>query len=64
MKKPPAPAQDPAAPSTLPQTGGAYTRLPDGTLRLDEATDRVSGVRVEAPASAVESLTEQPVKEA
>ncbi|MFN4191816.1 MAG: hypothetical protein ACK4FR_02640 [Tabrizicola sp.] len=64
MKKPASPALEPPAPSTLPQTGGAYTRLPDGTLRLDQATGPAPRVRVAAPASAVERPSEQPVKEA
>jgi hypothetical protein len=36
--------QAPTTPSTptlpLPQKGGSYERLPDGSLRLIEATDR------------------------
>lgn len=32
----PAPAQQPAA---MPQQGGSYTRLPDGTLVLEERTE-------------------------
>jgi len=35
----PAAAAPAAAPMPLPRKGGAYTRMPDGSLRCDEQAD-------------------------
>lgn len=59
MKKPATAPEAPAA-APMPQAGGSYIRLPDGTLQLEEATDNTP----EARAAAVEAAVETPVKEA
>ncbi len=62
MKTPAPAAAIPA--ETLPQSGGAWVREKDGTLRLEQATDS----RPEAIRAALEAVVEapatDPVKEA
>lgn len=61
MKTPtPAPEAPAALPPELPQTGGAWERQKDGTLKRVEATDS----RPEAIAAALEAAVQDPVKEA
>lgn len=61
MKKPTNPAPEASETSAaLPQTGGSYIRLPDGTLQLEEATDS----RPEAIATALEATVNSSLKEA
>ncbi len=60
MKKP-APATQDSVPSEvlpLPQAGGSYLRLPDGSLQLEEVTDNRPEARAAAP---VEEGVQAPV---
>lgn len=60
MKKP-APVTPDTVPSEalpLPQAGGSYIRLPDGSLQREEATDNRPEARA---AAAVEEGVEAPV---
>lgn len=61
MKKT-APAPAARTPSTaLPQSGGSYIRLADGSLQLEEATDNSPEVHNATP---LEDPVQSPVKEA
>lgn len=63
MKKPTAVTQDtvPSEALPMPQQGGSYIRLPDGSLQLEEATDNRPEARA---AAALEDPVQRPVKEA
>ena len=67
MKKP-IPTPEAPAPVALPQSGGSWVRLADGTLQLEEATDSTPeaiAAALEAPVEApVQDPVENPVKEA
>lgn len=67
MKKP-APVSPDTVPSEalpLPQTGGSYIRLPDGSLRLEEATDNTPEARLAATVEeGVQAPVPNPVTEA
>lgn len=61
-------ADAPAPEAPLPQSGGAWVRLADGSLRLEEATDNRPEARAAATAETAErpvpSPVQSPVKEA
>lgn len=63
MKKPTAVTQDtvPSEALPLPQQGGSYVRLPDGSLQLEEATDNRPEARAAALEGGVEAAASDPV---
>lgn len=59
MKTPAAiPAKEATTPAPMPQAGGSYIRMPDGTLQREEATNNDPAAR-EAP---VEDPVQAPVQ--
>ena len=66
MKKPATVTADsvPAEALPMPHQGGSYTRLPDGTLQLEEATDNTTEARAAATVQeGVEAPVSTPVTE-
>jgi hypothetical protein len=62
--KTPAPATTEPLPPELPQSGGAWVREKDGSLRLEQATDsRPEAIRA-ALEGAVDTPANDPLKEA
>lgn len=64
MKKPTPMTADAVPSEALPQSGGSWVRLADGSLRREEATDSTPEAIAAAREAPVEAPVQSPVKEA